>query len=199
MQSPPSLPRSVRTLLQEAGVPDDDPVAAALAELGRLADGDAPVPSARLAPLLAGRRPRHRRGAVIALVVAASLGTGITAAAADPAIRSSATHAVAGIVAPHVDLPRVVEEHPSARPTTPTPALPEPTPSSSIPNASPSPSPSVQPERSRRPHPSPHPSRHEQLLPHPHPGHPHPLKRPHPSIGATLAPGHSGLHLHGKA
>jgi hypothetical protein len=119
MESPAFLPESVRTLLSEAGLADEDGLAPVLVDLHRLGQAAPPAPSPQLAALLDApprRRPPRRRGAVVALVVAASIGTGITAAAADPQVREAAAHAVVSVVAPTIEVPAVELPTPADRP-----------------------------------------------------------------------------------
>ncbi|MBW4040751.1 MAG: hypothetical protein HIU86_01300 [Acidobacteria bacterium] len=100
----------VRGLLIESDLdPDDEVLLDALQDLHALGEGRAPLPSAAvataLAPTRARRRPLGRRGAtVVVLIAAASLGTGLSAAAS-PAVRAGAQHAIEAIV--HVVAPLV--------------------------------------------------------------------------------------------
>jgi hypothetical protein len=84
-------PESVRALLDDAGVGDE--LRASLEALHALGAGAPPPPSPEVAALLIQvRGSPHiagRRGALIALVLAASLGAGVTAAAADPGARDT--------------------------------------------------------------------------------------------------------------
>ncbi len=99
-------------LLAESGLDDEPELSELLADLRGLGAGPVPMPSAAVDALLAGsaasRRSRHsRRGVIVGVLVLASLGTGVTAAAADPDLRAGAAGAVAAVV-------EVVHPHPAA-------------------------------------------------------------------------------------
>ena len=91
---------AVRRLMAESDLEGEDALFAALLDLRGLRSGVIDVPSADVAALMAGRRRRRlrTRGAVIvALVAAASVGTGLSAAAA-PQLRDSAQQAIAAVI-----------------------------------------------------------------------------------------------------
>jgi hypothetical protein len=96
----------VDQLLRETGDEDATELRAALLELRCLASGPPPVPSATLAALMASapvslnsrRTGRHRR-AIVALVIAASMGAGTAAAAAaDPGLRENVQETVTTLI-----------------------------------------------------------------------------------------------------
>ena len=109
------LDDSLLTLLAESDLDDETELGDLLADLKALGTGPAPMPSAAVNALLAGsgsfgsaRRGRHsRRGLIVGVLVLASIGTGVTAAAADPDLRAGAAGAVAAVV-------EVVHPHPAA-------------------------------------------------------------------------------------
>jgi hypothetical protein len=93
---------AVRRLMAESDLDagGEDELFAALLDLRGLRSGVIDVPSADVAALMAGRRRRRlrTRGAIIvALVAAASVGTGLSAAAA-PQLRDSAQKAIAAVI-----------------------------------------------------------------------------------------------------
>jgi hypothetical protein len=98
---------AVRRLMQEAGLENDDALTPVVLELRALAHATPPPPSAAVAALMTGRPRRRagRTGVVIALAVTASLGAGLTAAAASPAVRDRAASAVAALGSPTIQRP----------------------------------------------------------------------------------------------
>ncbi|MGN6743010.1 MAG: hypothetical protein ACTHJL_06900 [Amnibacterium sp.] len=113
-------------VLAEADLPPDPELTDLLAELQVLGAGPVPAPSPRVDALLAGaattgRRPgRHaRRGAIIGALVLVSLGTGVTAAAADPDLRAGAAAAVAAVVSAVHPVPAHSADEPRATGGTP--------------------------------------------------------------------------------
>jgi hypothetical protein len=92
----PDAESRVLGLLEEAGLGEDDLLGELLGELAAFGDGPVPSPSPEVAALMAprgrhrSRRPGHRRGTVIALLVVGSIGVGATAAAASDDVRRGA-------------------------------------------------------------------------------------------------------------
>jgi hypothetical protein len=112
-------------LLDESGLQEDDELTGLLAELAELGTTPAPVPGPELAALLVGgaadRRGLRRRGAVVGALVVLSIGCGVTAAAASPAVREGAAGMVTAVV--HVLHPRSAPPRPHRTgPPAPTPA-----------------------------------------------------------------------------
>jgi len=94
-------------LLLETGRDDAQELKAALLDLRCFADGPPVVPSSELAALLAAgpvsldarRQRKHRRTALTALAIAASMGIGTAAVAAtDPGFREKAQQAITTVV-----------------------------------------------------------------------------------------------------
>lgn len=91
----------LQDLLADLEVPAGNELSVLLEELRDLGAGPVPQPSAAVADLLlapaVGRPVRSRRTAIISAIVLVSLGTGATAAAADPMLRRGAADAVAAV------------------------------------------------------------------------------------------------------
>lgn len=96
---------SVDRFLGEVHAPDDRALAALLLELKSLAPSAPPAPSAAVRELmgapvpLRSRMPRGRRISLISVAIAASLGMGVSAAAAvSPDVRSAMGDAISSVV-----------------------------------------------------------------------------------------------------
>jgi hypothetical protein len=161
MTSTPPTPDGsvIDRLLSEAGMEDDLDLASFLLELRTLSAGAPPTPSAGVSALMAQavtkpRASKHllrRRMIVIAFTVTASLGLGVSAAAAvSPQVRDAAQKALVFLVhtvAPGLSHPPTQSRIPASGSThaptvrpTPTTVAPGP---SDIPNAIPAPLPAI--------------------------------------------------------
>lgn len=160
--TPPTPDGSViNRLLNEAGMEDDLDLASFLLELRELSADTPPTPSAEVSALMvatpvklrASKNSRHRRMALIVLAVGASLGMGVSAAAAvSPQVHDAAQNAITFLVhavVPGLDhsptrsqIPATGSTHaPTVRPTpTPTPITPG---RSDIPRVTPLPRPTI--------------------------------------------------------
>ena len=106
--TPPTPDGSViNRLLNEAGMEDDLDLASFLLELRELSADTPPTPSAEVSALMvatpvklrASKNSRHRRMALIVLAVGASLGMGVSAAAAvSPQVHDAAQNAITFLV-----------------------------------------------------------------------------------------------------
>ncbi|MDH2442782.1 hypothetical protein QDR37_02370 [Amnibacterium sp. CER49] len=104
---------SIRRLLEESDLPDDDALESALGDLRDLARTPAPAPSLEVAARMRPRRRRlgRRGGAVVTLAVVATLGTGLSAAALTPGVPQATfgavQHLVGGGAAPAPQVPTI--------------------------------------------------------------------------------------------
>jgi len=135
-------------LLLETGSDDAQELKAALLDLRRFANGLPVVPSTELAALMAAgpvsldarRQRKHRRHALTALAIAASMGIGTAAVAAtDPGFREKAQQAITTVVEAvthgHSERPAPAPARSPGSPQTPAhvPDLPAPAPAQGTP------------------------------------------------------------------
>jgi hypothetical protein len=119
---------SIRRLLEESDLPDDDALEAALGDLRDLARTPAPAPSLEVAARMRPRRRRlgRRGGAVVTLAVVATLGTGLSAAALTPGVPQATfgavQHLVGGGAAPAPQVPSIGATAATTATTTASPA-----------------------------------------------------------------------------
>ena len=168
-------------LLAETQLGDDSELRDLLTELHRSATSVHPLPSAELSALMTPGRGRssmrRRAGVVTALIVVGTLGVGVTAAAANPAIREAAQRAyqvVTGVVLPGTFGSTPGGDRGASNPS-----------SSPSRSASASPHPGV----TEHPQPSDHPGNGATNVATPHPSESHPAASDHPTPAPTGSPG----------